>query len=792
MTPISNLGEPIEALAFPSSLAPSAEGQNGNGHPTNDIPSIEQTTFEPSHQSSRRQELITSLKFFESIEEVQDIAVELAFAEESKQEIIDELKTLHKQRIADLDGKCRAQENFQKTRTLITNARIVRETHALIQARTKLATLETEDQQLKARGEVVSNEISLSLQQLKQERLQNEKQFFDREIIRLQNKQRSNEAVEDISEQFALAEKIHELKQREYELNRPEFQREADDAARERIGVEARLKQIRVRLERFQQLGVTKTTAGFLVHAGYASFAAVGALIAGFFHKRQDAGGDFLSRIIGGVRSLIGLSEGGWSIWSPLLNLILLVVSAVAVISVTTVVINWFIGKVDPKWPKRSTRQRRTEGKSVVDLMKDLGSWVGSLFQSEQEDQQSRKRSNKDEGSHLDQRAFVQLLAQMPFIISAALVLFFFAALGLGSNSSTGTALPLEISSTYIGVIFLTLSTSAAILYVTNVIEPRWHRIETRGLAPLEHEGTAAPDQGVTPVALVDGRSRFIEILKLNWEFVVLVVTLVLSLAMTAFLPGGDTYNRWALGSVAIFMSLASLGLAYGLVQRGLFRDCDVMERNRQELLEKINACNELPTIEGVFENFDANEIGEQFRESRLTQHKLDDLRVIYELNRVFGRNFADDTKLKKFLGQFVSSEISLEGMQRPTGPIDAFDGQFPVAAEKLEAYYSLQDRLGQLNTQITVNREELDKVRSQAEKLNADLDRLYEELLDQERGVIEIRREFSERRQQLDLIHTKEIMWFKAAYHIGDTARTLLRPRLKEHRAANESSEHR
>jgi len=82
--------------------------------------------------------------------------------------------------------------------------------------------------------------------------------------------------------------------------------------------------------------------------------------------------------------------------------------------------------------------------------------------------------------------------------------------------------------------------------------------------------------------------------------------------------------------------------------------------------------------------------------------------------------------------------------------------------------------------------------VRSQAEKLNADLDRLYEELLDQERGVIEIRREFSERRQQLDLIHTKEIMWLKAAYHIGDTARTLLRPRLKEHRAANESSEHR
>jgi hypothetical protein len=788
MTPISILSNGKETVPLAGGVTPSGDTQNGNSHPANGHPVDEKTKLERRHQPFSGQELFNSLKFFESVEELQDIAVGLAFAEEEEEDIVDELVRLHELRTNDLKDQYEAQDLCQRARIEITRGKISRETGALNEAFRKTATLEAEDKRLKGQGQSVSNEINLSLQQLKQERLANEKDFFEKEIVRLQDKQWQQEAAENVSEEFALAKKIYELKQQQYELNRPEFERVAEDAESEKKGVEAQLHEIRARLQRFQRLGVSRTTAGFLVHAGYASFAAVGALIAGFFNKRQ-AGVDFLSRIIAGVQSMIGLSEGGWAIWPPLFNLVLLIAFGIFVVTLITFVMNRLISKLDVNWMRRPARERQgDEKRGFVDLLKNFTTWVGSFFQREQDKQQSsRNRSNKDDGASLDRKAFVQLLAHMPFIIGAALVFFFFAALSLGANGQTGAAFgPLEISSTYIGVIFLTLTTSSAILYVTNVIEPRWQRKQTPPqFAPSEDEGSTASDQVGTPLPTNDERYGFIEILKLNWEFVVLVIALVFSLVMTSFLPMGDPYNEWALGSVAIFMSLASLGLAYGLVQRGLFKDFDVLERKRQDYRKQADSCNQLPRIEGVFENFDSKEISERFRDSRLTQRKIDDLRVLYQLNQIFGRDFSDDAHLEEFLAQFISSEISLKGMKRPTGTIDPLDGRFPVSEEKLEAFYAQKERLTQVGTQIAANREELEKMRSHAEKLNADLDRLQEQLLDQELGIIELKREFSDRRQQLEINHKKEILLLKSAYRIGNAAYRLIRPVPEGHGAA-------
>jgi hypothetical protein len=780
MTPISIQNNSTETVPPPGSVAPSVEGQNGNGYTPNDNPP-EVTALERHILAANRGD-VASVSFFDSVEELQDIAVGLAFADEGEQNIINELETLHQNRTQDLERQYRAQEGFQRTLIAITSGKISRETNTLTDAMAKASALEDEERRLKDEVQILSNEINLNLQELTQERLQHEHDFFEAEIRRLQSRQRQKEAVEDVCEEFALAEKVYELKQRQWQLNQTEFKRIADDADAEKKNVEKHLEEVRGRLNRFQQLGVSRTTAGFLVHAGYASFAAVGALIAGFFHQRQGSGGDFLSRIIGGIRNLIGLSEGGWAVWPSLFNLVLLIGFGILVVTATTVIMNWLIGKLDSNWPRGSARGRRSEqSRSIADLFKRVTARLGSLFQKNNQDtqQSSRNRSAKQDEPQLDRRAFVQLLAHMPYVIGAALVFFFLASLGLSNNGQpAGTAIaPLEISSTYIGVIFLTLTTSVAILYVTNVIEPRWLRYENRQqFAKAQSESAPAQGQGDTQVPPKD-QNGLSQILKLNWEFLVLVAVLIASLALAAFLPIDPRFNSWALGSVAIFMSLSSLGLAYGLVQRGLFKDFDVLEGKRQVYRKQSDYYNQYPKIEGVFDSFDNKEVGERFRESRLTQHKLDELRMLSELNRIFGDDFEDDAKLEDFLAQFVTTDISLKGMKRKAPIIDPLDGKFPVALDKIKAIYSQRERRGLVGSKIGAIRGELEKLRAHTEKLNTDLDRLCEVLVGQELELIGVTQVFSERRQELDIKHKKEIMKLKSAYRIGKTAYRLVHP---------------
>ncbi len=775
MTPISILSNPKETVLPLGIAAPPVDSQNGHSQPP------EPPNIDPPRDSSIEKKPVATVSFFDSTDELQEIAVGLAFANEDEQNIIQELDDIFKGRTRDLENEYRAHENHQRTLITINQGKITRETIALNEVLKKTSALEAEEKQLKDEVQVLSNAINLTLHELKQERLKHEKDFFDAEIRRLQSKQRQKEAVEDVCEEFALAEKVYELKQRQWQLNQAEFKRIADDADVERTKVEEQLTEVRGRLQRFQQLGVTRTTAGFLVHAGYASFAAVGALIAGFFHKRQEGGGDFLSKIIGGVRSLIGLTEGGWAVWPSLFNLILLIAFGIFVVTLTTFVMNWLIGKLDNNWHNRPARKRRNEeSRGFVNLLKNFGSKVGSFFQSEPRDNQqpSRNRSAKDDSQPIDRGAFVQLLAHMPYIIAGAVVFFLFAALGLAKDGQGVSIAPLEISSTYIGVIFLTLSTSAAILYVTNIIEPRWRRYGNQQQLPPAEDEKPEQDHGEKPPTKDDDGHRFIHILKLNWEFLVLVVALIFSLAMAAFLPIDPRYNSWALGAVAIFMSLASLGLAYGLVQRGLFKDFDVLEGKRQGYRKQADYYSQFPKIEGVFENFDSKEVGERFRESRLTQHKLDELRMLSELNKIFGEDFDDDAKLEDFLSQFVSTDISLKGMKRKAAVIDPLDGKYSASPEKIQHIYSQRERRGLVGTKIGAIREELDKLRSHADKLNADLDRLYDVLLGQEMEVIKVNQIFSERRQELEVRHKKEIMKLKSAYRVGKTAYELIHPR--------------
>src|SRR5262249_44741320 len=138
------------------------------------------------------------------------------------------------------------------------------------------------------------------------------------------------------------------------------------------------------------------------------------------------------------------------------------------------------------------------------------------------------------------------------------------------------------ITSASIGAVFTLLSTSACLLYATRVIEPRWERLIRNNPNPQ--------------------RWTYI---RANWEWGVLMTVMVTVVLLLTFLPLQDRTNYWTWGLVALFMIIGSIGLAYGLIYRGIFRDYDYLVRRRDEYLGKIEENVLKPTLNDVFEATD-------------------------------------------------------------------------------------------------------------------------------------------------------------------------------------------
>jgi len=161
---------------------------------------------------------------------------------------------------------------------------------------------------------------------------------------------------------------------------------------------------------------------------------------------------------------------------------------------------------------------------------------------------------------------------------------------------------------------FTLLSTSTCLLYATKVIEPRWERLI-----------------GVNPHP---GRGAYI---KANWEFGVLMSVMVVVVLLLTFLPLQDRTNYWTWGLIALFMTLGSIGLAYGLLYRGIFRDYDYLVRKRDDYLLKIEEHVLKPTLNDVFEATDTEELENTAQRYGKARAYLDGLRIENEMSDLFG-----------------------------------------------------------------------------------------------------------------------------------------------------------
>jgi regulator of replication initiation timing len=353
-------------------------------------------------------------------------------------------------------------------------------------------------------------------------------------------------------------------------------------------------------------VGITRTIAGFLLWVGYTAFAGVGSVIGSLLQRRQQdpKAADIFGNFVRGFASFFGLQHGRSFLWLPLFKMLLLVVVLLIAIMGTTAIADVILRKFDSRWKKKAFTDGRGRGRPASSSSRLQG--LFSLFASGS-DRFSLFASN------ISRTDYVQLLASSPYLVLAAIAVFIIAALGLteafGSPDQANTSATLTTAS--IGAIFTLLSTSCCLLYATKVIEPRWNRFVNQD-----------PDA-----------VGFWNYLRVNWEFALIILSMIGALLVVTLAPLGEPNNYKAWGFVGLFMTLGSAGLAYGLMYRGVFRDYDVLYRRRQEYVTKMQEYTLKPTLSDVFESTEPEELNNSLLKYRRAIDYLDALRIGSELN---------------------------------------------------------------------------------------------------------------------------------------------------------------
>ncbi|HYX51268.1 MAG TPA: hypothetical protein VE843_16090, partial [Ktedonobacteraceae bacterium] len=415
-------------------------------------------------------------------------------------------------------------------------------------------------------------------------------------------------------------------------------------------------------------------TATFLFVAGFISLAGVGSVISNLLSDRQP-GEDVLSRLIqnvGGIADGMVPSQFGQfaSVFRPFIFIVLLLLFLGLFYGLIRLM-DWLVHRFDSEsWggqspdsePNRTPRTIGDQFTGFASSALSISSQISTLFPFT-----------------VERRDYTRLLAAFPYLFLGGVIVFLFSAGGK----------VLSLTTSYIGVIFALLATSVSVLYVTKIIEPRWD------IASRANEG----------------ENRSLAFARINRELTGLFGLMVLSLLLAAFMPG---QSRWAYlnsqqtklivwGFIALFMCLSSLGLAYGIIQRGIFKDIDYLIRRRNEyrlLIEKFS-------MQPILGSSGRSKIyGDDARSAHYSDliDRVEDHRLWYELNEIFGSDFdfetppADDALRSAWFSfrrtkgggrpNFLSFRIKKEVPHQPKS-VD-----FVFAPEQAKAFVTARQRL--------------------------------------------------------------------------------------------------
>lgn len=342
----------------------------------------------------------------------------------------------------------------------------------------------------------------------------------------------------------------HKAQSERYQWNQKDHDRREKYLEGQLAQAEQRLQQVDASVARIRMLGMTRRTAGFLVWAGYLSFAGFGWYAGETIQSLAERDSDFLQALLmllaRGIRTLIEHLGMGPGVTVLLLAPLLLLALVLGVFFLT----DRFLSRFDPKrWPGRGPGRRSSS-------LSPLGPFQSPF---------------KDVG----RADYIQILARMPLfylwiVVPAAAAALF--ALGGDAPSAELAALgdPVQtFAYTFLGLVLCVAIAAAILLYAVFVVGPRHRRY--------------LGEEGVTARAAV---WMNVELAVFLGAMAVLVIAP--DLLRTA-LPGLP--SLWQRGSTAGIWLLPALGgfaVSYGLIYKGIFSDQASITREVESLFESL------------------------------------------------------------------------------------------------------------------------------------------------------------------------------------------------------------
>jgi hypothetical protein len=558
--------------------------------------------------------------FFAEDEERKEVAVGLALSGQSLDDALKPLKDAYDLKVTAGQTSFDAKSSDLKASIDANEAAVQQRSATIVDVKNKIEHLRVEDHQLNTRHSELQSTNQDAWQQIRRARFTHGKEFFKEHETHLEGELHKNrqEILAETDHRFEISRKHHEVDKQNREENKEEFARRVEVCNQEKSAVETQLAKALEYADKLKTIGVTRTTATFLFVVGFISLAGSGSAISSLISDRQP--GEPIFSLL--LRHLITYGQanihGPWRV----VVLVLLAPTIVATmffgllaLYVFLQLVDRLVKRFDPSWHSTRGERREPRRSPLQDQFSSLTSQLTGL----------PSQFGTFRNFEVDRKHYTKLLASFPYILIGGVIFILFSGVAFDDS---GGHIAINLTTTFIGVTIVLVATAFWVVYITRVIEPRWKKAADN-----------AP-----------GNNRAPRQLWLNRELAALLFLLVLALGLAAFLPtsGQGTYfttsqyKHMVWGFVALFMAFGSLGLAYGVIQRGIFKDVDFLSRKRDSYRYWIERYSARPTIE------DASTYLDDISETPISVYldRRGDLyrsQLSYELNEIFADDFEDE-----------------------------------------------------------------------------------------------------------------------------------------------------
>lgn len=715
--------------------------------------------------------------------DVKEIAVRLALSGNGLENEQERIEEFYKNKISPFETKLKGEEQLYNE--LIDQTKDIIAAQKEVKQKNEDEIVKTENDQKNSYesliGEQINNNNAWNI--ILSHRFKQGKEFFSEQRDRIISTLNEDwDQIKDtILKQFDIEREIHNIQVENYEINKEELNRRAKKLEAVSDKVELQMEKAGKQIESLKTFGITRTVATFLLIAGIVSLAGAGTVVANLLQDRTP-GDDLITWMVKGFGNFFTDSFGTAPAYAKPGIIIASILGFLLIFYGVISISNWLVKKFDKSLdsemgePKPDSRDSDTANKDKSKSSDKKRKRLQINLENFIQNYQGIKSYFDFIPLNIERKDYSQLIASFPYIFLVAVIIFLLSTgSNLGANGSNLLISDFKLSTAYIGIIVVLLATSCCIIYVTKVIEPRW-------LNYLEQKNN--------PNTSPQSRIGFI---LLNKEILMLVILLIFSLVLASLMPvksfgefwtptGGwdikdSVFKHLVWGSLAIFVTLSSLGLAYGIVYQGIFHEFDYLNYKSQVLRELIEKYYSKPVL-GSSRFFQYNYPNDLLADNINRLHDLEDNKARYEMFEIFG----DDYEFKTSPSDGSSFIVDLVGK--------VFSSQSPKEAGKRELRYSdyihdsdaakdflnSVDKINSINKTISTNREKIavlkDEIVTAEEKQKKSELELVDLMRKKTESVSEIQKSINELKEAKE----KDLMIFTAAYTIGSVANKLLK----------------